>query len=161
MPFGDASLRGVVMTDVLHHLPRVREFFREAGRCVEVGGVVAMIEPWASGWGKFIYRRFHHEPFETQAQAWEFPASGPLSGANGALPWIVFRRDREVFEREFPQWRIERVEPTMPLRYLVSGGVSMRPLAPGWSYGMFKMVDRLLARRAGMFVKIVLRRENI
>ena len=158
MPFADASLRGVVMTDVLHHLPRVRDFFREAGRCVEPGGVIAIIEPWASTWGKFVYRHFHHEPFEPAATQWEFPSTGPLSGANGALPWIIFVRDRAQFEREFPQWRIEKIEPMMPLRYLVSGGISMRPLAPAWSYKSFESLDHLLAN-SGMFVNVVLRRE--
>jgi hypothetical protein len=40
------------------------------------------------------------------AADWSFPAVGPLSGANGALPWILFERDRARFEREFPQWVI-------------------------------------------------------
>jgi len=36
---------------------------------------------------------------------WTFPDSGPLSGANGALPWIVFQRDRQEFRIEVPQPR--------------------------------------------------------
>lgn len=65
MPFADASLRGIVMLDVLHHLPKVRLFFSEAARCVKPGGVVAMIEPWNTSWNGFVYRfcimnRFRH-----------------------------------------------------------------------------------------------------
>src|SRR5215469_1188213 len=114
MPLDDGSLRAIVMTDVFHHLPRAREFWREATRCVRAGGVVAMIEPWVSTWSKFIYTKLHHEPFRPDAAEWEFPSTGPLSGANGALPWIVFERDRTTFQREFPQWKIERVEKIMP-----------------------------------------------
>jgi SAM-dependent methyltransferase len=46
LPIKPASLRAIVMVDVLHHLPQARNFFREAARCVRPGGVVAMIEPW-------------------------------------------------------------------------------------------------------------------
>src|SRR5439155_19313772 len=130
----DGSLRAIVMTDVFHHLPRSRDFFREATRIVRPGGVMAMIEPWVTPWSKLVYTRLHHEPFRPDATEWEFPSTGPLSGANGALPWIVFHRDRGVFQRDFPQWQIERVDPIMPLRYLLSGGVSMRSLVPSMMF---------------------------
>jgi SAM-dependent methyltransferase len=158
LPLSDGSLRAIVMTDVFHHLPRAREFWREATRCVRPGGVVAMIEPWVSSWSKVIYTRLHHEPFRPDAAEWEFPSTGSLSGANGALPWIVFQRDRAIFEREFPQWRIERVDPMMPIRYLLSGGVSMRSLVPGWMYSPVATLEHLAGRRAAMFAHILLRR---
>ncbi len=158
MPLPDESLRAIVMTDVFHHLPRAREFLREATRCVRSGGVIAMIEPWVSRWSKVIYTTLHHEPFRPDAAQWEFPSTGPLSGANGALPWIVFERDRAVFEREFPQWRIERVDPMMPIRYLLSGGVSMRSLMPGWMSGPVAAIESIAGRRGAMFAHILLRR---
>lgn len=161
LPFADGSLRAVVMTDVLHHVPDVRRFFAEAARCVGPGGVIAMVEPWVTPWATFIYTRFHHEPFRPDADTWAFPSSGPLSGANGALPWILFERDRRQFETEFPAWRIETIRPMMPFRYLVSGGVSMRSLTPAWSFGAWAQVERMLApwrRQLAMFAFIVLRR---
>jgi SAM-dependent methyltransferase len=93
LPFAAGTLRGIVMTDVFHHLPHPRRFFTEAARCVRPGGVVAMIEPWVTPWSRLIYTRLHHEPFNPEANEWEFPTSGPLSGANGALPYILFDRD--------------------------------------------------------------------
>lgn len=161
MPLADRSLRAVAMTDVLHHLPDVRRFFAEAARCVAPGGAVAMVEPWVSAWSKVIYTKLHHEPFEPDAVEWAFPASGPLSGANGALPWIVFERDRAVFEHDFPQWRIERVKPLMPLRYLVSGGISMRSLVPGALFGPLRAIENALGGRAAMFAHVVLRRSDV
>lgn len=163
MPLGDRSLRGIVMTDVFHHLPDARRFLAEATRTVRPGGVVAMIEPWVTAWSKVIYTKLHHEPFRPAAQTWDFPASGPLSGANGALPWIVFRRDRAEFERAFPQWSIETVRPMMPLRYLVSGGVGMRALTPGWSTPLWRAFEGALSPlngRLAMFAFVVLRRRG-
>jgi len=161
LPFADASLRAIVMTDVLHHVPDARRFFVEAGRCVQPGGVVAMIEPWVTSWSRLIYTRLHHEPFRPDALSWDFPAEGPLSGANGALPWLMFQRDRALFEQEFPQWQIETVRLLMPFRYLLSGGVSLRSLMPGWSFGAWRGMERLFERsmdRWAMFAFIVLRR---
>ncbi|MGH8458125.1 MAG: class I SAM-dependent methyltransferase [Nevskiales bacterium] len=162
LPFADASLRAIVMTDVLHHLPAARRFFREAARCVRRGGAVIMIEPWATPWSRFIYTRLHHEPFQADVKEWEFPSSGPLSGANGALPWIIFERDRAQFEREFPEWSIQGIELLTPFRYLLSGGISMRSLMPGWSFGAWRLLERGLSPwlpQLAMFARITLRRE--
>jgi len=144
IPFEDGSLRALVFTDVLHHMPDVRQFFSEAVRCLRPGGKILMIEPWVTPWSRFVYRRFHHEPFLPEAQDWSFPLTGPLSGANGAIPWIVFVRDRKLFESEFPELRIEKVVPFLPFRYLVSGGVGMRSLMPGFTHPLWAVLERVL-----------------
>src|ERR1700722_19389594 len=100
MPFEDATLRAIVMTNVMHHLPNVREFFREATRCLRSGGKILMIEPWVTSWSKIVYTRLHHEPFEPNSAEWTFPPRGPLSCANNAMPWIVFEADRANIEKE-------------------------------------------------------------
>jgi len=161
LPFEDRSLKAIIMTDVLHHIPTVRSFFSEASRCLKPGGVLAMVEPWYTPWSGFIYRRFHHEPFLPEAAAWEFDTSGPLSGANGALPWMVFERDRKIFTQEFPSLQIETLRQFMPFSYLLSGGISLRTLAPARSYSFWRVIERLLARwsrNTGMFGFIVLRK---
>jgi SAM-dependent methyltransferase len=161
LPFDDDALRAILMTDVLHHLARPREFFRSAARCVRPGGVIAMVEPWVSPWSRFVYSRLHHEPFRPQAAEWEFPPAGPLSGANGALPWILFVRDRKDFGSAFPEWRVETIRPMMPLRYLLSGGVSLRSLAPGWAYPVCQGLEwlaRPFMRWLAMFAQVTLRR---
>jgi hypothetical protein len=85
---------------------------------------------------------------------------GPLASANGALPWIVFERDRVQFERESLQWRIETIMPCMLFRYLVSGGVSLRPLMPGRAFGMWRGLEKAFdpwMKTWAMFTLIVLR----
>lgn len=164
LPLTDASLRALVMTDVLHHLPRVEDFFREMDRCVRPGGVVAMVEPWVTPWSRIIFSRLHHEPFLPETPHWHFESSGPLSGANGALPWIVFVRDRKRFFSLCPGWRVERIHLMMPLRYLLSGGVSLRSLAPAWSYEFWAGLESCLApvmRHIAMFACIVLRKADL
>jgi SAM-dependent methyltransferase len=163
LPFLNESLRGIVMTDVLHHLPRPRQLFTEAGRCVRPGGLMIMIEPWVTPWSRLVYAKLHHEPFLPEAVEWTFPQRGPLSGANSALPWIIFERDRTRFEREFPEWQIYQIQPFMPFRYLLSGGVSWRSFVPNWSFSLWRTVENLLQpwmRHLAMFVLIVLSKDS-
>jgi hypothetical protein len=77
------------------------------------------------------------------------------------MPWIIFARDRLKFEQDFPHWWIEQIKPIMPFLYLVSGGVSLRSLAPGWSFELWYQLENALERwnnHLAMFAQIVLRR---
>jgi SAM-dependent methyltransferase len=144
LPFSSGSLKAIAMVDVLHHIPDNRAFLAEAQRCLRSGGSIVMIEPWVSTWSRGIYTRLHHEPFDPNAKDWSFPAAGPLSGANGALPWIILERDRQDFESEFRELKIQSVRPFMPFRYLVSGGVSMRQLMPETTFNFWRKLEHWL-----------------
>ena len=160
LPFRDRSIEAIVLVDVFHHVSNVRSFFGEAVRVLRPGGRVVMIEPWRTTWSRLIYSHFHDEPFAPEA-AWEFESSGPLSGANNALPWIVFSRDRALFEREFPALRIVTVRPMMPFRYLLTGGVSRIALGPAPLFPLIRGFERMLApcmNSLAMFALIVLER---
>src|SRR5260370_17262970 len=101
-------------------LANPRRFFREATRCLRVGGRILLIEPWVSTWSRIIYTHLHHEPFQPDSPDWTIPLSGPLSGANGAMPWIIFERDREQFEARFPHLKVQLLKPFMPFPSLLS-----------------------------------------
>ena len=158
IPLPSGSLRAIVMTDVLHHIPCTPDFFAEADRCLAPGGAIIMVEPWVSAWSRFVYQNLHHEPFVPLAKDWTFPESGPLSGANGALPWIIFERDRSEFHRRFPNLKVAQIEPMMPFCYLVSGGVSLRCLVPAASFGIWRACERTLGSKLAMFALVVVRK---
>ena len=160
LPFSDGSLNAVVMTDVFHHIPDVVRFLAEVTRCVRPGGKLVMIEPWRTRWSEWVYQKLHSEPFYPNGE-WKFSGTGPLSGANGALPWIVFDRDRKRFEEQFPKWQIRKIEPMMPFCYLLSGGVSMRSLLPGWMYCPVRTFERFFDQKKwAMFAFIELERRS-
>ncbi|MGD1023432.1 MAG: methyltransferase domain-containing protein [Candidatus Sulfotelmatobacter sp.] len=161
IPFADGSLRAIVMTDVLHHMPHPERFFAEASRCLCRGGKILMIEPWVTPWSQWVYTRLHHEPFRPEAEDWSFSSTGPLSGSNSAIPWIVFVRDRRKFESLFPELAVERIRPFMPFRYLVSGGVGMRSLMPGFTHSAWAGLESMLESqmpRFAMFAFLSLQR---
>jgi SAM-dependent methyltransferase len=156
LPFADGSLDGITMTDVFHHIPDVGGFLTEATRCVRPGGKLVMVEPWYTPWSGWVYSHLHSEPFEPTA-GWKIPSTGPLSGANGALPWIVFQRDAALFAQRFPRWRMVRIQPLMPFAYLLSGGVSLRAVVPGWLYRAVRVMEsQLRQERWAMFALIEL-----
>jgi SAM-dependent methyltransferase len=144
LPFRNGSLRAIVMTNVMHHLPDVRRFLSEATRVLRSGGRILMIEPWVTSWSRLVYGRLHHEPFDPERTEWAFSSEGPLTGANGAMPWIVFARDRSQFETEFPELAVEWIRPFLPFRYLLSGGVGLRSLMPAFTQRAWAGLERLL-----------------
>lgn len=158
MPFDDNSVSAMFLLNVLHHVKDPVAFFLEANRCLVNHGKLLMIEPYVSLWGEFIWKNFHHEPCEITSD-WEIKNKGRLTGANSALPWIIFVRDRHIFEQEFPSLKITKVMPHTPFLYLISGGLSFRQLAPSCSYSLFKMIENFfspLNSYLGMFVTIEL-----
>ncbi len=143
MPFSEKSVDAFLMVDVFHHVPDSVLFLEEMCRCLKPGGQMVMIEPANTWWGKLIYQNFHHEPFDPSA-GWTLPPGGPLSTANGALPWIVFKRDADLFRSKFPDLQVENISYLAPFRYLISGGLTLRQLLPGFMYQPVKWLEWLL-----------------
>ncbi|MEX2143750.1 MAG: class I SAM-dependent methyltransferase [Anaerolineales bacterium] len=163
-PFKDGSLNALAMINVLHHIPDPERLFAEAARCTKKDGKFILIEPWLTTWSRFVYKRLHHEPVNETSADWNIQGEGPLTGANTALPWIIFQRDRALFESKFKMWRIAETTPFMPFRYLLSGGISLRSLMFSSSFVFWRGVENLLKpwkTKLGMFAKIVLVRQEI
>ncbi|MEZ6089651.1 MAG: class I SAM-dependent methyltransferase [Pirellulaceae bacterium] len=151
MPFDDNSLRFVCMLNVFHHIADIPTFLRECRRCLKPGGRMLIVDQfpgWISHW---VLQYFHHEPYNPASQEWGFASSGPLSGANGALAWIVFIRDRELFEQRFPELRIVDITSHTPLRYWASGGLKWWSMIPGPCWKMACLVDATLIRCSSKF----------
>jgi len=160
MPFNTGSVSGIFMVDTFHHLPDAYKFLTEVDRVLQPKGKLIMIEPANSFWGRFIYSNFHHEPFNPKG-SWQIPDTGPLTGANGAAPWIVFVRDKKLFNSEFPNLEIEQITYHTPLRYLLSGGVSFKQLVPDSSFWFFRAIDNSLvsiSKQFSMFMTIQIKK---
>ncbi len=158
LPFADNELASILMLNVFHHIPNPHLFLKEAQRTLVRGGAVVMTEPANSLLGRFIYKRFHPEPFDENG-AREIQPGNPLSNSNQALPHIYFERDLELFKREYPHLKIKSIKYHSPISYIVSGGVSRSAMLPGFMYGLVKAVEWLLSpfsRQLGLFCTIEL-----
>jgi SAM-dependent methyltransferase len=145
LDFSDDSVAAILMLNVFHHLPDPRAFLREAARTLKTGGKAILIEPAHTWLWRCLYRLFSAEPYDENTLEWGFAPAGRFTGANIPLAWIVFERDRERFEREFPKLRVHALRRHTGFLFLLSGGSWYRSLAPGWSFPIFGALDRLLS----------------
>ncbi len=161
MPFENNSLSGIFMIDAFHHFPHVKDFFNEAQRCLRNKGKVVMIEPWNTRWARFVYKNFHHELFD-QTLDWTFNTTGPLSGSNMALPYIVFNRDKKKFQDLFPKLKVLEVIPHTPFSYILTGGFSRKAFLPYFFFPIIKRIEQLqwLKNSFAMFVTIVIEKND-
>jgi SAM-dependent methyltransferase len=156
MPFKENELASIVMLNVFHHIPKPYLFLQEAQRTLVKGGKIIMTEPANSALGRFIYKRFHHEPFEENGPR-EIKAGNPLSNSNQALPHIYFERDLELFKKEFPLLKINSIKYHSPFSYIISGGVSRSAMLPYFMYNFVKGIEWLfspLSKQIGLFCTI-------
>lgn len=162
MPFAPASVRAFFGINCFHHFPDPAQFFRELLRTLTPGGGCVLIDPFYGPLARRFYSRvFDSEHFSMEQREWK-SEMGIMQGANQALSYIVFFRDRARFEREFPELEIVESYPLLnyPL-YFLSGGLNFRSLLPELLLPLVKGLERLLAPLApvlGLHHVIVLRK---
>ncbi|MGQ3321759.1 class I SAM-dependent methyltransferase [Pseudomonas brassicacearum subsp. neoaurantiaca] len=146
MSLDDHSARVFYGQNCFHHFPHPDRFFTELERTLKIGGGAILIEPFHGPFAAFLYKRlFKSEGFDMHFPSWETPSTGPMNGANQALSYIVFVRDRQAFERKHPGLEIVHQEICGNyLRYLISGGLNFRQLLPDALIPVLKVVEKLL-----------------
>ena len=156
IPFKEDELASIVMLNVFHHIPKPHLFLKEAQRTLIKGGKIIMTEPANSALARFIYKRFHHEPFDEKGQR-EIKAGNPLSNSNQALPYIYFERDLDLFKKDFPSLKINSINYHSPFSYIISGGVSRSAMLPFFMYNFVKGIEWLFSpffKQIGLFCTI-------
>ena len=103
MDLADGCVRALYCQNGFHHFSNPELFFAEAIRVLHPGGGIILIEPYYGPWARFLYPRlFATERYDEHQPSWIGVGQGPMAGANQALSYIVFKRDREHFSRVFP-----------------------------------------------------------
>jgi hypothetical protein len=67
-----------------------------------------------------------------------------MTGANVATPWAVFFRDRARYDAQFLRLPVDRIRVHTIVLYLLSGGVSLRSMVPGFLFQPMLLLERLL-----------------
>lgn len=147
MDLPDSSVRVIYGQNCFHHFPHPDRFFSELDRALAPGGGVILLEPYYGFLATFLFKRlFKTEGFDKEFLSWETPVAGPMNGANQALSYIVFVRDREEFERKYPMLEIVHQELCQNhFKYLFSGGLNFRQLLPDWMVPVINLFQMALS----------------
>ncbi len=143
LPLKENTVSAFFMIGVLHHIKNVDMFFSDVKKVLVPGGKVVMIEPFNSPFARAMYRISHHEPFDLES-GWKISGDKHLADANIALPWIIFFRDRKIFESKYPNLRIKKIETHNPITFQLSGAGAFNTFLPGCSFPFFKAIELLL-----------------
>lgn len=163
MGIDDATVSLLLGLNMFHHIPDPERFFDEVSRVLMPGGILVLIEPWHGPLASVFYKNlFHSEGFDKVQEEWMLDQQGPMVGANQALSWIVFHRDREKLSRKWPSLQIVHEDVfDNYLRYLLSGGLNFRQLVPGFLFPAIRLIElglRPLRRLLGLHHIIVIRK---
>jgi SAM-dependent methyltransferase len=144
MSLEDGSVRVMYGQNCFHHFLHPDKFFLELERVLIPGGGFIMLDPYYGPFANFLYKRlFKTEGFDKKFPSWETPLSEPLFGANQALSYIVFVRDRVDFERKYPSLKIVHQQTVGNyLKYLLSGGLNFRQMLPDGLTGAVNLAER-------------------
>lgn len=164
MDLPDGSVRSFYAQNCFHHFPHPRKFFSELSRVLAHNGGAILLEPYYGFAAEFLYKRlFSTEGFDKAYQSWETPVAGPMNGANQALSYIVFNRDRKLFEKSYPDLKIVHQELcSNQLKYLLSGGLNFRQILPDWMIPFVDLMQKVqspLNRWTSLHHIVVLRKE--
>ncbi len=154
LSFPDASVAGLVLFDVLHHLEYPGTALREIARVLVPSGRVVVVEPAMGLLGRVVLGLFHHEPLGLGREIrWEAPPGwDPSRAAYHAAQgnaWRIFR-SRAYRERLAPL-ELREVSCASALPWLLSGGFRGPQLYPGFLYPVLERLDRLASRFPRLF----------
>lgn len=142
MDISDNSLSTIFAQNVFHHLDDPAKFLNEVARVLRPGGVLILLEPYHNRLSRLLYPRlFRSETFD-MAGSWKEDKVSAMVGANQALSHIVFVRDQEKYRSSFPG--LEIVETNFcggGVRYLLSGGLNFKQLAPSITFPHIKRLE--------------------
>lgn len=167
MPFDDGSVGNLVLVDVLHHVPTPLDVISEANRVLTGGGRMIILDPYISLWSRVVYRLFHHESYDLNADLLsDGTASRSYSSeySNMATSNILFeRRLAEVESRLGDLKCVARRYPSV-LVYPLTGGFGRFNLMPGWAAAPLSRVEdavfaALLPRLTAMRMFVVLEKQ--
>lgn len=147
MNFQDNAVKVVYGQNCFHHFPHPDRFFKELDRVLVPGGGAILLEPYYGTFARFLFKRlFRTEGYDTSYPSWETPVAGPMNGANQALSFIIFIRDRREFQEKYPNLEIvDQVLVGNYLRYLLSGGLNFRQILPDSLAGIIGLIEKLIS----------------
>lgn len=102
-----------------------------------------LIDPYYGFTASRFYKKiFNSEVFDMDQKEWVNESLGFMNGANQALSYIVFQRDKKKWESMYPNLEIVLQKPLNNyLQYLFAGGLNFRQLLPSFFSPIIKFFE--------------------
>jgi SAM-dependent methyltransferase len=148
IPFKANLFSNIVMIDVLHHLQKPMDFFKEANRVLEPGGKLILIEPFPSPFSLIAYKLFHPEPFIFSQNIFSTKLSKKTKqpwDSNQAIAYLFFYKHLKEFNQIWgKKLKIVKKQKFSFLLYPLSGGFENKQLVSDWLFPLVKLFELLL-----------------
>ncbi len=147
LPVRSAAVRALVGVDVVHHLADPARFFEEAGRVMEPGGRLLVLEPWVSPFSHPIYRWLHQEGCHPKLDPWRPFGSGTGKDAFEGDAAVVSRLMESATREDWRRFGLASPSITIlnGFAYLASLGFREGSLVPPGGAQLLMALDRKLA----------------
>ena len=155
------QIANLILINSFHHIPDSFTFLQSASSSLVPGGRIMILDPSYNSWSYFIYKNVvKHEPFNLLQSSWKFESCDPLLDSNQAQSWIVFNRDRHIFEHNFSDLKVISCRSFMPFSYILSGGHISKYSAPWFLVKYVRLLERhFLDNPCGLFTLYILQKD--
>lgn len=146
LPLTDGSIDALIGVDVLHHMERPLDFFREAARVLRVGGKVILIDPYVSVGSWIPWHHIHHEACSMREP---IDFSRRFGEENNARATLWFDRHLATMTTLIHPLQIEQIRHFDMFYYPLIGGFRWWSLIPRAAAPALLRVDRWLGQWLG------------
>lgn len=145
LPFAESSLDFIISSNMIHHLAKPYEFFKEAKRVLKPQGKIIIQEIHTSFFMRLILRLMRHEGYSYEVDVFDKNTicndPNDLWSANCAIPEILFNDAKkfrqnfgfEIKDRKFSEFMI----------FPLSGGVIAKAKTIQLPTGLLKIIDSI------------------
>ncbi|MFC1798796.1 methyltransferase domain-containing protein [Thermodesulfobacteriota bacterium] len=145
LSFDNASISGLILFDVFHHLRYPGTALKEFHRVLVPEGRVIIFEPCISLFGILVYGLFHNEPLALNRPIEAFapdrwsPKNIDYYAAQGNATRIFLHRKSDA---ALSGWRLMETKRLSAVSYVASGGYSGPQMYPKVAFPAMRLIDK-------------------
>lgn len=146
----DHSLDIITFTNVLHHLPDPIVFLQKASKKIKKNtGRLIFAEPYMSKFMYPVYKYLHYEKADKDVSKPILDSmTGPLSGANQAIPYLIFFKREKWLQELRSHYEIDsmKISYFTSISYFLTGGIDRRFSIPQFLFALIINIDIFIGR---------------